>query len=220
MTYRTTLCAILLFAVVVIAKAQGQSGSAMKLDYDLSGVKFKSSAKYKQREAKDLPINAMLLVNRERADEAVFVIVPKARQSLPASVESIRDALAIGLLPNESTHYQWRLLEKPYVVAAGKFDVDRGQMMGFNGQSRLLLEYHLVQFQNQEIIVGYLFVADKSERAAWSFQKSIGGGNGSAGNECSIIVRSITGEEEPQVRIGQPPPPAPGSPPPPAPKKP
>jgi hypothetical protein len=220
MTRRVMLSVILIFGNSVIALAQGQSSSALKLDYDLNGVSFKSSAKYQRRESKEIPSNAILLVNQEAMDESVFVIVPKTKQDLIAGIESLRDALAKSLLTSESTKYQWRIVEKPYLVAVGKFDVERGQMLGFNGQSCLLLEYHLIQVQNQEIIVGYLSVTDKSKRAAWSFQHLAGGGNGRAGKECTVIVRSVTGEEEPRFHPGQPPPLAPGSPPPPALKKP
>ena len=220
MTCRRTLLALLLSSLFYAVTAQGQSNSSMKLDYELNGLKFKTSAKFKQREDTGLPSNANMFVNRARESESVFILLPKAKQDLIASLEEARTTLATALLPQETAEYKWRPIEKPYIVPAGKFDTGGGQMMGFNGQSSLLLEYHLIQFRNQSIIVGYLYVFSKGERAAAHFRSSLGGGNGSAGDECMLMVRSITGEEAPKDSPGMPPAPAPGAPPPPAPKKP
>lgn len=218
MTCRLGMILFLLIGLSAVVDAQGQSISSMTLDYELNGLKFKTSAKFKQRDAKILPSNTNLFVNRAMEEESVFILLPKSKQTLIASVEEVRTALAIALLPKEVTEYQWRPIEKPYIVSAGKFDTGGGQMMGFNGQISLLLEYHLIQFRNQQIVVGYLYVFSKGQRAAEHFRSSLGGGNGSAGDECVVIVRSITGEGELKSSPGMPPAPGPGSPPPPAPK--
>lgn len=208
------------FFLNLVALMTAQVLGQTQQTHNLKGINFNSSDRYSSVQAKSLSAEVVMLVGKKRATDSVFVIVPQSRQELRATVEQMRDKLAVSLLPNEPTQYQWRFLEKPYVNTAGKYDVARGQMMGLNNQSCVLLEYHLISFQNKEIIVGYLYVTATGERAAWNFQKSTGGGNGDTGNECALIIQSITGEEEPKVRVGQPPPAAIGAPPPPAPKKP
>jgi hypothetical protein len=217
MIFRKVLLAFMLMGSIITSSAQVQSASSDTVAHDLNGLKFKTTTKFKRREATKLPSNSMIFVNQKNEGESVFVIIPKAKQTLIASLEELRSPLAISLLPTEATEYQWRPIEKPYYLPAGKFDTGGGQIMGFNGQTSLLLEYHQIQYQNQIVVVGYLYVFARGDRAASAFRSSLGGGNGSAGDECVVIVRSITREEAPTRSPGMPPPLAPGAPPPPAP---
>jgi hypothetical protein len=185
---------------------QGPGQKPTKVVRKLQSLSFESSDRYRPRTVKGLPAAAMVLVH-EDGEDAVFVAVAPKTSPAGMQVEELRKSLVADWLPNESQKFEWKQPRGDYVQKAGKFDVSRGKVMGFNGESRVMLEYHQISYEGKDVLVGYYYTMDKGAEAKAAFGSGMGGGNGRAGNECATIISSITKEKEDDTSVGQPPPP-------------
>jgi hypothetical protein len=199
--------AVSLIASTFVFTTNGQDVLSTKVPHVLNGASFQTTARYEERNIKNLPPNTMVFAPGA-GDEAVFIVVPGEKTVASDLITQLRKAALADLLPNEPQKFEWKSQDNDYIQKAGKYDVDRGKVMGFNGESRVMIEYHQISHKNKDIIVGYYYVMDKGARAGAAFARGLGGGNGAAGNECASVVSSITGEKERETSVGQPPPPA------------
>jgi hypothetical protein len=203
---KLTLSLPLALTLVAGVLGQGPGERPSKVTHELKDVSFQSSDRYKAKVVKGLPAGAVVLIH-EDGEDAVFVVFPAKKSPASTLVEGLRTSLVADWLPNESQEFRWKEPKGDYVQKAGKFDVSRGKVMGFNGESRVMLEYHQISHEGKDVLVGYYYTMDKGAQAKAAFASGMGGGNGRAGNECATIISSITKEKKDETSVGQPPPP-------------
>ncbi len=178
--------------------------------HTLNGVKFQTHSNYQTRKVFKLPDNTKVFFH-QHYNHGVFVVVPKGKFDAEKLIEVLRGSLLADYLPKESQEFEWKS-DTGWVEKASKHDVKQVKLMGFNGESRVMLEYHQIDYQKKSVLVGYYYLMDKGAKAKTAFQRGLGGGNGAAGAACGQIISSITNEKAIDVRVGQPPPPAPAPP--------
>jgi hypothetical protein len=199
-----SLSLVLTLATCVLGQGAGHKPS--QVTHKLKGISFQSSDQYKPKVVKGVPAGTMVLVHEDGGD-AVFVTVFSEKTPANKLVEELSASLLAGWLPGEPQKFQWKEPRGGYVQKAGRFDVSRGKVMGFNGESRVMLEYHHINYQGKDVLVGYYYTMDKGAQAKAAFNSGMGGGNGRAGSECATIISSITKEKKDDTSVGQPPPP-------------
>ena len=194
---------LLMFCLPVFACAQRDVTTK---SYSINGITYQIYSDYKLKQVTNVSADSHVLFH-QKDNHGVFVIVPNSKFDLEQRIENLRIGLMADFLPNESQEFSWKP-DKARAEKAGKYDVKQGKQIGFNGESRVLLEFHQIDYQNKSFIVGYYYVMDKGARAKAGFESGLGGGNGAAGAACETIISSVTNEKATDVRVGQPPPPA------------
>jgi hypothetical protein len=205
-----TITVFLLMAIWTPSKTIGQ-GLGYKPgkddpEYRLGDLRFQFPKRYQTKSINGQNENTVFLVDREYGNW-LFVSWLKDGTDLQQAKESLRGLLATNLLQDASQNLKWKQSSKPF-GHFGKYEKEVEKWQALNGKQRLFVESHYLNVKDWKLIVGYAFVMEDptAQSAESAFSRGFDAGSGPAGEGCSKIVASITGEDD--ILIGMPPPPA------------
>jgi hypothetical protein len=205
-----TTAIFLLLAIGTLSKAAGQ-GIGYKPgkddpEYKLGDLRFQYPKRYQAKSVNGQNEYTVFLSDQKYGDW-LFVSVLKDGAELQQTKESLRSLLAANLLRDVSQNLKWKQAPKPY-GRFGKYEKEVEKWQALNGKQRLFVESHYLNVKDQDILVGYAFVMEDqmAQSAEAAFNRGLDAGSGPAGEGCSKVIASITGEDD--ILIGMPPPPA------------
>jgi hypothetical protein len=205
-----TITVFLLMAIWTPSKTVGQ-GLDYKPgkddpEYKLGDLRFQYPKRYQTKSINGQNERTIFLVDQKYGNW-LFVSLLKNGTELQQAKESLRGLLAANLLQDASQNLKWKQSSKPY-GKFGKYEKEVEKWQSLNGKQRLFVESHYLNFKDWDLIVGYAFVMEDptAQSAEAAFDRGLDAGSGPAGEGCSKVVASITGEDD--ILIGMPPPPA------------
>jgi len=207
--------AVFLFLTIgTLSKAAGQ-GAGYKPEkddpeYKLGDLRFQYPKRYQTKSVNGQDEYTVFLSDQKYGDW-LFVSLLKDGAELRQVKESLRGLLAANLLQGASKSLKWKPSTKPY-GRFGKNEMEVEKWQGLDGKQRLFIESHYLKVKGRDLLVGYAFVMEDqtAQSAEAAFNRGFDAGSGPAGEGCSKVVASITGEDD--ILIGMPPPAAPPKP--------
>jgi hypothetical protein len=136
--------------------------------------------------------NEPLYIRHDQYDLGILVAVPDKR----IDDEYVRSLASLGatcVYAAEAARYKWKRLENYQKVSS--FEVGGGQIQGFNGQQRVMLDYRTLKVGGKEVVVGYVFGLGRGAEAKALFARNLGGMSMPGWYALAHIIASITGEK-------------------------
>ncbi len=195
---------LLLLHVTVIAQSskssfQQKSSAAPLVAATLKGTPYKFPATFKL----SLPVkqddDTAIILHREY-ESGIFLSSPNAGFNRDEAIEKIKSLAIERLLPKESKQFAWKALAE--VVKLSKYDRKFASLMGFNGQTRFIIEWHHIQFKKRNFLVGNFTVLGRGKEAEKGFKQGYGGMSVIAVEASITLLNSITGEKVDMGKLG------------------
>ena len=205
-----TVCfGLLLAGISTQASAQGFGYKPAKDDphYKIGELSFQYPKRFKIGKLREQGEKTVFLSDQKYQDNYLFVSLPGSTAEVAQTMSALKESLAAALLTADGSQRKWKQSEKPY-GSYGQHEMAVEKWQTLSGKNRLFIELHHLRVKNQDIVAGYAFVMkEASEKSALAaFNRGYDAGSGPAGEGCSVIIASITGDDD--ITIGMPPPPA------------
>jgi hypothetical protein len=195
---------LLLLHVTAIAQSskssfQQPSSASPLVAATLKGTPYKFPATFKL----SLPVkqddDTSIILHREY-ESGIFLACPNAGFNRDETIEKIKGLALERLLPKESKQFAWKSVAE--VVKLSKYDRKFGSLMGFNGQTRFIIEWHHIQFKKRDFLIGNFTVLGRGKEAEEGFKQGYGGMSLIAAEAAISLLNSITGEKVDMGKLG------------------
>lgn len=188
---------LLLLPMTVMAQASKLSYQKPRVTRSLvmarlKGTPFKFPASFKLSPPVGSDDDTAIILHKEY-ESGIFLIIPSVGFKRDEVIEKVKSLALERLLPKESKQFAWKPVSE--VVKLSKHDRKFGSTMGFNGQTRFIIEWHHLQFEKKDYFVGNFTVLDRGKEAEEGFKKGYGGMSVIAVEASIILLNSVTGEK-------------------------
>jgi len=138
--------------------------------------------------------------------DGLFLTAIASDASREARIEEIQQRIAATVASGQNQTFEWRPNEAPTGnEKASAYEVYNERRHGFNGQSRIVVQYRQIAHNGRNLLTGYFYVSSSSAaEAAQEFRRGTMGDAASLGGAWASLVGSIVGEQPRD--LSQPPP--------------
>ena len=176
----------------------------------LSDVEYEVPERF--TEANAASDERIALFERDNGRVGLFVAALPDEADRGALMEEVQQRLASLAAEGQPQTFDWRPNLAPLGdQRASDFEVYNERRHGFNGQSRVVVQFRQIEKEGRNLLTGYYYVAGTGAQAEQQFRNGTVGDSAVAGPAWASLIGSIVGEQ-PRDLSGPPPPaPPPGN---------
>lgn len=156
--------------------------------------------------------DGITLFSNERYHNGLFVATLPSEAARANLMLAVQERVARVAASGESQVFDWAPNTAPTGnQPASAYEVFNERRHGFNGESRIVVQFRQIRKDGRDLLTGYYYVSGNGAEAAQQFRGNSVGDSAGAGADWAKLVGSLIGEEP--RNMSAPPPPA-GPPPP------
>ena len=162
--------------------------------------------------------DTVTLLAEPKYHSGLFVAALPSEADRAGLMRTVQERVAASGVADGPQTFEWALGRAPTGdQRASTYEVFNERRQGFNGQSRVVVQYRQIRKDGRDVLTGYYYVSGTGDDAERQFQSNSQGDSMGAGAGWSALVGSIVGTEPTNLSAPPPPAPPPSAPPPSAP---